>query len=51
MNLRRLLQAIGVLALLGLAISLYLTWAYTTDQVAVCLGSGGCETVQHSPSA
>ncbi len=51
MNLRRLLQAIGVLALLGLAISLYLTWVYTTDQVAVCLGSGGCETVQHSPYA
>ena len=51
MSLRRLLQVIGVLSLAGLAISLYLTWVYTTDRVAICLGSGGCETVQYSPYA
>ncbi len=41
----------GILALAGLGISLYLTWVYTTDRVAICLGSGGCETVQYSPYA
>jgi len=50
-SLRRLLQAMGILALAGLGISLYLTWVYTTDRVAICLGSGGCETVQYSPYA
>ncbi len=51
MSLQRLLRTIGVLALVGLGISLYLTWVYTTDRVAICLGSGGCETVQYSPYA
>jgi len=50
-SLRRLLQGIGVLAVMGLAISAYLTYVYTTDQVAICMGSGGCDTVQHSAYA
>lgn len=51
MSLRRLLQGMGALALVGLAISIYLTYTYTTDQVTICLGGGGCDTVQHSPYA
>ena len=52
MSLRRLLQVIGALALVGLAISVYLTYTYTTDQVTLCIGGGvGCDTVQHSPYA
>lgn len=51
MSLRRLLQGIGLLAVIGLGISLYLTYIYTSNGVAICLGSGGCETVQHSPYA
>lgn len=51
MTLRRLLQGIGILAVVGLGISLYLTYIYTSNGVAICLGSGGCETVQHSPYA
>jgi len=51
-SVRRLLQVIGVLALIGLGISAYLTYTYTTDQVTLCIGGGvGCDTVQHSPYA
>lgn len=51
MQLRRLIQGILILSVIGLGISLYLTYVYTTDQVAVCFGSGGCEAVQYSPYA
>lgn len=51
MRLRRLLAGIGFLSVTGLAISLYLTYIYTTDKVSMCLGTGGCDTVQHSPYA
>jgi uncharacterized membrane protein len=50
-SLRRLLQGVFVLSLLGLGISLYLTYVYTSNTVAVCLSGGGCDTVQHSPYA
>lgn len=48
MRLRRLLQGVTLLAVMGLLISLYLTYVYTGDRVALCLSGGGCETVQHS---
>lgn len=51
MNLRRLLQGAVLLSVIGLFISLYLTYIYTSDQVALCLSGGGCDTVQHSPYA
>lgn len=51
MSLRRLSQVVLILSVIGLGISLYLTYIYTSDQVAICLGSGGCDTVQHSPYA
>lgn len=51
MNLRRLLQGATLLSVIGLGISLYLTYIYTADKVALCLSGGGCDTVQHSPYA
>lgn len=51
MSLRRLLQGILGLSLIGLAISLYLTYIYTSGRVAICLTGGGCDVVQHSPFA
>lgn len=45
------MQGILLLSVIGLGVSLYLTYMYTTDQVAFCLGSGGCEAVQYSPYA
>lgn len=51
MALRRTLQGILLLSLAGLGVSSYLTWVYTTDSLALCFGSGGCDLVQHSPYA
>ncbi len=51
MKLRRTLQWLVVLSVLGLGVSLYLTWVYTADSTPICLGSSGCATVQHSPYA
>lgn len=51
MNLRQALQALAVLSALGLGVAAYLTWTYTMGGSPVCLGSGGCDTVQHSPYA
>ena len=39
--------ALGV-AGAGALVSLYLTWLHYSGTVALCLGSGGCETVQAS---
>ena len=39
------------LALVGTAISAYLTWVHYSGQLALCLGAGGCETVQASQYA
>jgi len=50
-RLGRTLVAILVLSLAGLAVSGYLTWVYTSNAVALCFGSGGCDAVQHSPYA
>lgn len=51
MSLKRSLQAIILLALVGLGISVYLTWAYTANVAPICGTSGGCETVQTSEYA
>lgn len=47
MNQRRLNIAIGVLSLVGLAISGYLTYVHYFDLQPLCL-TGGCEAVQSS---
>jgi uncharacterized membrane protein len=49
---RTLRVAVAVLALAGLAIAGYLTWArYAHESVACPIGGGGCETVQESSYA
>lgn len=49
---RTLRVAVAVLALAGLAIAGYLTWArYAHGSVACPIGDGGCETVQESSYA
>jgi uncharacterized membrane protein len=49
---RTLRVAVAVLALAGLAIAGYLTWArYAHGSVACPIGGGGCETVQESSYA
>lgn len=40
--------ALAATAGLGLALSGYLTWIHLSGALALCLGSGGCETVQAS---
>jgi uncharacterized membrane protein len=39
------------LAVVGSAVSAYLTWVHYSGQLALCLGAGGCETVQASQYA
>ncbi len=39
------------LAVIGSAVSAYLTWVHYSGQLALCLGAGGCETVQASQYA
>ncbi|HWI50820.1 MAG TPA: vitamin K epoxide reductase family protein [Symbiobacteriaceae bacterium] len=51
MSLKRSLQGVMLLALVGLGISVYLTWAYTAHVAPICGASGGCETVQTSEYA
>jgi uncharacterized membrane protein len=41
------LAAIGV-ALAGIGVAGYLTWAHYADQTVVCVQGGGCEQVQES---
>lgn len=40
-----------LLCLVGVGISAYLSWAYTTGNTPVCGASGGCGAVQNSPYA
>ena len=47
----RLLQAMIILSLVGLAIAAYLALTYTQGQAPYCAGSGGCESVQTSQYA
>jgi uncharacterized membrane protein len=48
MSARALRLAIGMLALVGIAIAAYLTYAHYNGLKPLCLSSGGCETVQSS---
>jgi uncharacterized membrane protein len=45
---RRLKIAIGVLCLIGIGVSSYLTYTHYEGLKVLCLSSGGCETVQQS---
>jgi uncharacterized membrane protein len=40
--------AISTLAILGIAVSGYLTWIHVSGGLALCAGIGGCEQVQSS---
>jgi uncharacterized membrane protein len=44
----RLRVASVVLASIGSALSAYLTYVHYSGELALCLGAGGCETVQSS---
>jgi uncharacterized membrane protein len=48
---RSLRLAAGLVALAGLAVAGYLTWAHFDDAALVCVAGGGCETVQESEYA
>lgn len=48
MSLRRWLQGLTGLSLLGLGISLYLSWIYLAGGEPICLNGSGCATVQAS---
>lgn len=41
-------RTVAVASGIGLAISAYLTWVHYTGDLALCIGVGGCETVQGS---
>lgn len=51
MKVDRTLRLLVPVAALGLGISLYLTWIYSAGESPLCLGSGGCGSVQASPYA
>lgn len=48
---RALRLAAGAVALAGIAVAGYLTWAHFADESVVCIAGGGCETVQESEYA
>jgi uncharacterized membrane protein len=48
---RALRLAAAIVALAGLAIAAYLSWAHYADSAVVCVAGGGCETVQESDYA
>ena len=41
-------RAVAVIAAIGTVISAYLTWVHYSGDLALCIGVGGCETVQGS---
>ena len=41
-------RAAALLALTGIGVAGYLTWAHYADSTVVCIRGGGCETVQKS---
>ena len=45
---RALRLAAAALALAGIAVAGYLTWAHYADSAVTCIAGGGCETVQES---
>ena len=48
---RALRIAAALVALAGVAVAGYLTWAHFADSTVVCVAGGGCETVQESEYA
>lgn len=44
-------SAAAIVALGGIAVSAYLTWAHYADASVICVTGGGCETVQSSSYA
>jgi uncharacterized membrane protein len=48
---RSLRLAAAVVALAGIAVASYLSWAHYADAAVVCVAGGGCETVQESEYA
>jgi uncharacterized membrane protein len=47
----RLRVAAGLVAIAGVGVAGYLTWAYYADSTVLCVAGGGCETVQESEYA
>jgi uncharacterized membrane protein len=47
-SLRRTRLGTVVVAAAGIAVSAYLTWIHYSGSLALCVGVGGCETVQAS---
>jgi len=45
---RGLRVAAALVALAGLGVAAYLTWAHYADESVICVSGGGCETVQQS---
>jgi uncharacterized membrane protein len=41
----------AAVALAGVSVAAYLTWAHYSNSTVVCVQGGGCETVQHSSYA
>ena len=48
---RGLQVAAGLVALAGVGVAGYLTWAHFADSTVLCVAGGGCETVQESEYA
>lgn len=48
---RRLRHGAGLVALAGVGVAGYLTWAHFGDTSVLCVAGGGCETVQESEYA
>lgn len=48
---RALRLAAAIVALAGIAVAGYLSWAHYADSAVVCIAGGGCETVQDSDYA
>jgi uncharacterized membrane protein len=48
---KRLRVGAGLVALAGVGVAGYLTWAHFADSSVLCVAGGGCETVQESEYA
>ena len=48
---RALRLSAAIVALAGIAVAGYLSWAHYADSAVVCIAGGGCETVQESDYA
>lgn len=41
-------RAVALIAAIGVVVSAYLTWVHYSGNLALCIGVGGCESVQGS---